>query len=61
MKKLEAATRDRAAAAWRERSLALKNLTSLPAAPVPASLDARLRPYQRLGAAWLHLLAAAGP
>ncbi|MBL9199018.1 MAG: DEAD/DEAH box helicase [Opitutaceae bacterium] len=38
---------------WRTRSTALRNLTALPPAPVPSSLDARLRPYQRLGAAWL--------
>jgi superfamily II DNA or RNA helicase len=39
--------------AWRERSTALKNLTTLPAAPIPAALDSQLRPYQRLGVAWL--------
>jgi len=38
---------------WRHRSAALRNLTTLPPAPVPAALDAILRPYQRLGAAWL--------
>lgn len=38
---------------WRERSRALHNLSTLPAAPVPAALDAILRPYQRLGTAWL--------
>ncbi len=42
-----------APAAWRERSGALKNLTALPAAPIPPTLNAQLRPYQRLGAAWL--------
>jgi superfamily II DNA or RNA helicase len=40
-------------AAWRERSEALRNLSSLPPAPIPAELAAQLRPYQRLGAAWL--------
>ncbi|MDR2673565.1 MAG: DEAD/DEAH box helicase [Opitutaceae bacterium] len=40
-------------AAWRELSAALRDTTRLVPAPVPAALDARLRPYQRLGAAWL--------
>jgi superfamily II DNA or RNA helicase len=40
-------------AAWRERSEALRNLSKLSPAPVPASFDAQLRVYQRLGAAWL--------
>jgi SNF2 family DNA or RNA helicase len=40
-------------AAWRERSEALRHLSALASAPLPASLDAQLRPYQRLGAAWL--------
>ncbi|MDR0353906.1 MAG: DEAD/DEAH box helicase [Opitutaceae bacterium] len=40
-------------AAWRELSAALRDTTRLAPAPVPAALDARLRPYQRLGAAWL--------
>jgi superfamily II DNA or RNA helicase len=38
---------------WRRRSAALRQLTSLPPAPVPPALDAILRPYQRLGVAWL--------
>ncbi|MBI5771052.1 MAG: DEAD/DEAH box helicase [Verrucomicrobia bacterium] len=38
---------------WRTRGSALKNLSALAPAPVPAALDAQLRPYQRLGAAWL--------
>ncbi len=38
---------------WRTRSGALKNLSALAPAPVPPALDALLRPYQRLGAAWL--------
>jgi superfamily II DNA or RNA helicase len=42
-----------APAAWRERSAALRDLATLAPAPLPASLDRRLRPYQRLGAAWL--------
>ena len=42
-----------APATWRQRSSALRNLTSLPAAPIPPALDAILRPYQKLGAAWL--------
>ena len=40
-------------AAWRERSEALRNLSKLAPAPVPAGFDAQLRVYQRLGAAWL--------
>ena len=40
-------------ATWRTRSAALRNLTSLAPAPIPAPLDAQLRPYQRLGVAWL--------
>jgi superfamily II DNA or RNA helicase len=40
-------------AAWRERSEALRNLSKLAPAPVPPALDGLLRPYQRLGVAWL--------
>jgi superfamily II DNA or RNA helicase len=40
-------------AAWRERSEALRHLAGLAPAPVPAALDSQLRPYQRLGTAWL--------
>ena len=43
-------------AAWRERSAALRQISTLHPAPVPADLDAQLRPYQRLGAAWLWYL-----
>ncbi|MBL9187001.1 MAG: DEAD/DEAH box helicase [Opitutaceae bacterium] len=39
--------------AWRARSAALRDLTALSPAPVPPAFDAQLRPYQRLGAAWL--------
>lgn len=42
--------------AWSERSRALHELAALPPAPVPADFAARLRPYQRLGAAWLWYL-----
>ncbi len=38
---------------WRARSEALRNLSKLTPAPVPAELDQRLRPYQRVGVAWL--------
>ncbi|MFI5335346.1 MAG: DEAD/DEAH box helicase, partial [Opitutales bacterium] len=41
---------------WAERSRALRELTALPPAPIPADLQARLRPYQRLGVAWLWYL-----
>ncbi len=40
-------------AAWRERSESLRRLSTLAPAPIPAALEARLRPYQRLGTAWL--------
>ena len=40
-------------ASWRARSEALRNLTKLQPAPMPPALAALLRPYQRLGAAWL--------
>jgi len=39
--------------AWRARSAALRNLSALKPAPLPSEFEARLRPYQRLGAAWL--------
>ncbi len=38
---------------WRTRSDALRHLDRLPAAKLDATLDALLRPYQRLGVAWL--------
>ncbi len=38
---------------WHARSAALKNLSVLPPAPVPADFTAVLRPYQQLGVAWL--------
>ena len=38
---------------WRSRTAALRNLSRLEPAPVPAAFDAILRPYQRLGSAWL--------
>ncbi len=40
-------------AAWKARSSALRNLSALAPAPLPSALDAVLRPYQRLGVAWL--------
>jgi superfamily II DNA or RNA helicase len=40
-------------AAWRERSESLRQLSTLAPAPVPAALESQLRPYQRLGTAWL--------
>ncbi len=40
-------------AAWRERTRALRDLTTLAPAPLEPALEAQLRPYQRLGAAWL--------
>ncbi len=38
---------------WRTRSAALRNLTALVPPPISAAFNALLRPYQRLGAAWL--------
>jgi superfamily II DNA or RNA helicase len=38
---------------WRTRSVALRNLSTLAPAPVPAWFTATLRPYQQLGVAWL--------
>ena len=38
---------------WQTRSAALRDLTALAPAPIPAAFHAQLRPYQRLGAAWL--------
>jgi superfamily II DNA or RNA helicase len=38
---------------WRARTAALRNLAMLQPAPAPEGLQAVLRPYQRLGAAWL--------
>ncbi len=43
-------------AAWKTRSEALRSLSALDPAPAPAELDRQLRPYQRLGAAWLWYL-----
>ncbi len=40
-------------ATWSRRGEALRNLSRLTPAPVPADLDGQLRPYQRIGAAWL--------
>jgi len=41
---------------WRTRSEALRNLSHLTPAPLPTTLESQLRPYQRLGVAWLHHL-----
>ncbi len=40
-------------AGWRRRAEALRDLTRLQPAPVPASFTATLRPYQHIGVAWL--------
>ncbi len=45
-----------APATWRERSEALRDLSRLEPAPLPPELKAQLRPYQRLGVAWLRHL-----
>jgi len=41
---------------WRERSTALHQLATLTPAPMPAALATILRPYQKLGTAWLWYL-----
>ncbi|MEX2044264.1 MAG: SNF2-related protein, partial [Opitutus sp.] len=41
---------------WRSRSAPLRDLTVLAPPPIPQPLVARLRPYQRLGVAWLWFL-----
>jgi superfamily II DNA or RNA helicase len=38
---------------WKARSVALRNLSALTPAPMPETFNGQLRPYQRLGAAWL--------
>jgi superfamily II DNA or RNA helicase len=38
---------------WRARTAALRNLSMLQPAPTPEALDRILRPYQKLGSAWL--------
>lgn len=43
-------------ASWRERSRAFRDLTKLPAVTVPGPAGELLRPYQRLGVAWLAYL-----
>jgi superfamily II DNA or RNA helicase len=43
-------------ASWRARSEAMRDLRALPPAPIPAALGSLLRPYQRLGVAWLWYL-----
>ncbi|HNX05278.1 MAG TPA: SNF2-related protein, partial [Opitutales bacterium] len=40
-------------AQWKGRIQALRNFSSLEAPPIPQQLDATLRGYQRIGAAWL--------
>ena len=45
---------------WRARTRALRNLSLLEPAPAPAALDALLRPYQRIGSAWLWHLHRSG-
>jgi superfamily II DNA or RNA helicase len=45
---------------WRARTGALRNLSRLEPAPVPEAFDSVLRPYQRIGAAWLWHLHRSG-
>ena len=40
-------------ATWREKSQALKNLSVLKRIPVSEAFSAQMRPYQKVGAAWL--------
>jgi superfamily II DNA or RNA helicase len=46
--------------AWRARTGAIRNLSRLEPAPIAPGFDAVLRPYQRLGAAWLWHLHRSG-
>ncbi len=39
--------------AWRRRGAALRDLSRLEPAPIPPELERQLRPYQKLGVAWL--------
>jgi superfamily II DNA or RNA helicase len=50
----------RAPEEWRARTAALRNLSHLQPAPAPGTLEGVLRPYQRLGAAWLWHLHRSG-
>ena len=52
----EAAPHFQPPATWLERSAALHQLSTLTPAPIPASLATVLRPYQKLGVAWLWYL-----
>jgi SNF2 family DNA or RNA helicase len=40
-------------AEWKARSAALRDLSKLQPAPIPEAFDRLLRPYQRIGVAWL--------
>lgn len=41
---------------WRERSVALKDLSALATPRIPQDLQDTLRPYQKIGVSWLHHL-----
>ncbi len=43
-------------ATWKARSAALRDLSKLEPAPLSAALDSTLRPYQKIGVAWLRHL-----
>ncbi len=45
---------------WSARTRALRDLSRLEPAPIPPAFDAALRPYQRIGAAWLWHLFQSG-
>jgi superfamily II DNA or RNA helicase len=45
---------------WSARTRALRDLSRLEPAPIPPAFDAALRPYQRIGAAWLWHLHRSG-
>lgn len=47
-------------AIWRRRTEAFRNISKLPPAPAPKTLHDQMRPYQRLGAAWLWHLHESG-
>ena len=50
---LEADPRFQTPAKWKKRSSALRNLSALPSPSLQGALDATLRPYQKIGVAWL--------
>jgi SNF2 family DNA or RNA helicase len=50
---LEADPRFQSPAQWKKRSVALRDLSALPSPSLDESLESILRPYQKIGVAWL--------